>query len=69
MMRSKDDGRTGQEEDRRGGEGGLDRRAAAAGSAVWETLAVINYNGCRNYNYTSQQRVAEHFSFPQRHAR
>lgn len=68
MMRSKDNGRTGQEEDRRGG-GGLDRRAAAAGSAVWETLAVINYNGCRNYNYTSQQRVAEHFSFPQRHAR
>lgn len=67
MMRSKDDGRTGQEEDSRGG--GLDRRAAAAGSAVWETLAVINYNGCRNYNYTSPQRVAEHFSFPQRHAR
>lgn len=65
MASAKDNEQTGQEEDRRDeAEGGIDRWATA-GSAVWEKHTVINYKGYRNYNYTSQQRVAGHFSFPQ----
>lgn len=53
MASAKDNERTGREEDSRDGAEGRIDRWATAGSAVWEKHTVINYNGCRNYNYTS----------------